>query len=120
VKSTTFTRELRLLTPSHFKHVFSNPKRAGSPYLTLLARPSEQSHPRLGLAVPKKHVNKAHDRNRIKRVIRDSFRLKQHELPNVDLVVIAKGGINKLSKDEMRTVLEKLWIKISHQYKKQA
>lgn len=109
---------MRLLTPSHFKHVFSNPKRAGSKYLTLLARNSEQTHPRLGLAVPKKHVAKAHERNRIKRIIRDSFRLKQHKLPNADLVIIAKGGISQLSNEEVRTILEKLWKKISQQYKK--
>lgn len=118
MNSNSYPRELRLLTPSHFKHVFSNPKRAGSAFVTLLARKSDQSHPRLGLAVPKKHVNRAVDRNRIKRVVRDNFRLKQHQLPDVDIVVIAKGGINKLSKDELRAVLEKLWQKISHQYKK--
>lgn len=49
-----FPRELRLLTPEHFKYVFQQPFRASSPEITILARKNNLEHPRLGLTVAKK------------------------------------------------------------------
>ncbi|MGO2458427.1 ribonuclease P protein component, partial [Vibrio casei] len=46
----TFTRELRLLTPEHYQNVFQQAHRAGSPHFTIIARNNTLSHPRLGLA----------------------------------------------------------------------
>lgn len=104
-----FPRELRLLTPAQFSFVFQQPQRAGSPQLTILARSNDLGHARLGLTVAKKHVKRAHERNRIKRLVRESFRLNQHELPAVDFVVIAKKGIADLSNPELTELLSKLW-----------
>ncbi len=109
----TFGRELRLLTPGDFKSVFANPTRAASPHLTLLAIANDVNHPRLGLTVAKKHVKKACQRNRIKRLTRDSFRRRQHDLPNVDIVVIAKKGIDGLDNAEIHQLIEKLWRKLA-------
>ena len=109
VKTLTFSRELRLLAPVQFKAVFENPFRASTPQMTLLARLNTAENPRLGLTVAKKHLNRAHDRNRIKRIVRESFRLKQHELPNMDFVFVAKGGIGKLDNATLFETLEKLW-----------
>ena len=75
-----FSRELRLLTPTQFKNVFEQPFRASTPEITILARKNNLEHPRLGLTVAKKHLKRAHDRNRIKRLVRESFRLSQHNL----------------------------------------
>lgn len=105
----TFSRELRLLAPVQFKTVFEQPQRASTPQLTLLARQNNLEHARLGLTVAKKHLKRAHDRNRIKRLVRESFRLKQHQLPNCDFVFVAKGGIGKLTNAELLETLEKLW-----------
>ena len=109
----TFPRELRLLTPEHFKRVFNEPVRAASPQLTLLAKTNELGHPRLGLTVPKKVLKRAVWRNRVKRLVRESFRHKQHELPPIDIVVIAKAGIGKLENAEITQLLEKLWRTLS-------
>ena len=109
----TFRRELRLLTPEHFKNVFNEPVRAASPHLTLLAKTNTLGHPRLGLTVPKKALKRAVWRNRIKRLTRESFRHKQHELPPIDIVVIAKAGIGKLENAEITQLLEKLWRTLS-------
>ncbi|ATG75736.1 ribonuclease P protein component [Zobellella denitrificans] len=108
-----FPRELRLLTPAQFKNVFDNPVRAASPHLTLLAKPNESGHPRLGLAVPKKALKRAVWRNRVKRVVRESFRLRQHRLPAVDIVVIAKQGIGDVPNDELFELLDRLWRTLS-------
>ncbi|MGX2949823.1 ribonuclease P protein component [Ursidibacter sp. B-7004-1] len=105
----TFSRELRLLAPVQFKAVFEQPFRASTPQLTLLARENSLENPRLGLTVAKKHLKRAHDRNRIKRIVRESFRLKQQQLPCYDFVFVAKAGIGKLSNVELFEILEKLW-----------
>ncbi|AKD38689.1 ribonuclease P [Pasteurella multocida subsp. multocida OH4807] len=104
-----FSRELRLLTPLHFKYVFEQPSRASTPEVTILARPNNLQHPRLGLTVAKKHLKRAHDRNRIKRVCREHFRLLQHTLPPYDFVIVAKQGIGKLDNRTLNQTLDKLW-----------
>jgi ribonuclease P protein component len=98
-----------LLTPTHFTFVFQQPQRAGTPQLTILGRQNSLEHPRIGLTVAKKHVRRAHERNRIKRLTRESFRLCQHDLPAMDFVIVAKKGIAELDNQALTEVLEKLW-----------
>ncbi len=109
----TFHRELRLLTPEHYKNVFQQAHSAGSPHFTIIARNNSLSHPRLGLAVPKKQIKTAVGRNRFKRLARESFRLKQHQLPNKDFVVIAKKSVQELSNEEIFRLFDKLWQRLS-------
>ena len=109
----TFPRELRLLTPDQFKHVFNEPVRAASPHLTLLAKPNELGHPRLGLTVPKKALKRAVWRNRVKCLVRESFRLNRYSLPAIDIVVIAKAGIGELDNAELTLLVSKLWRTLS-------
>ncbi len=45
-----------MLTPEHYQKVFQQAHSAGSPHLTIIARANNLSHPRLGLAVPKKQI----------------------------------------------------------------
>jgi ribonuclease P protein component len=75
----------------------------------ILARDSGQSHPRLGLSIAARIIGTAVARNRIKRVVRESFRLNQHELPNVDIVVNARSGAKSASNSELRRSLEHHW-----------
>jgi len=102
-----------LLTPEHYKNVFQQAHRAGSPHFTIIARENTLSHPRLGLAVPKKQIKTAVGRNRFKRLTRESFRNHQHQLPKKDFVVIAKKSAQNLSNKEMFKLLEKLWHRLS-------
>ncbi|WP_428771891.1 ribonuclease P protein component [Vibrio sp.] len=108
-----FNRELRLLTPEHYQTVFQQAHSAGSPHFTIIARNNTLTHPRLGLAVPKKQIKTAVGRNRFKRLARESFRLKQHQLPNKDFVVIAKKSAQNLSNDELFKLFDKLWHRLS-------
>ena len=114
--SYTFTRELRLLTPAQFKSVFSNPIKASSAEITLLAIPNTEQHPRMGLTVAKRFVKRANQRNRIKRVIRDSFRLNQHDIPHLDIVVLVRNGVMEMENAEINKLIEKLWRKLSRRY----
>lgn len=114
--SYTFSRELRLLTPAQFKSVFSNPIKASSAEITLLAIPNTEQHPRLGLTVAKRFVKRANQRNRIKRVIRDSFRLHQHDIPAIDIVVLVRNGVLEMENADLNKLIEKLWRKLSRRY----
>ena len=112
-----FNRESRLLTPGHFKQVFDNPIRYGSTHFTILITSNSDNNNRLGMAIAKKRVKLAVHRNRIKRLTRESFRLNQHKLPAVDLVVMVKSGIDKLDNDAINQQLEKIWRKIIQRHK---
>ncbi len=114
--SYTFSRELRLLTPREFDNVFQNPFRVASPLFTILCKANSGNNPRIGLTIAKKRVKLAVHRNRIKRVARDSFRLHQHKLPPVDLVLMVKGDISNTDNAELHQQLERLWSKILRQY----
>jgi len=113
VGENNFSRELRLLTPTHFEYVFNNAIPSVSPQLTLLARSNTSDNPRLGITLAKKGSRHAHDRNRLKRVIRESFRLQRHSFPNIDIVVVGKSGLDKLSNQELFFLLSKLWKKLA-------
>ena len=117
-----FNRESRLLTPDHFQSVFKKPIRFGSRHFTILIIPSTLpddscKNNRLGLAIAKKRVKLAVQRNRIKRIIRESFRLNQHELPPIDMVVMVKSGIDQLDNNVINQELAKVWRKIIQRHK---
>jgi len=122
-----FNRESRLLTPGHFQAVFSKPLRFGSRHFTLLVTPKPHTlvsdkhnsvaKNRLGLAIAKKRVKLAVQRNRVKRQVRESFRLNQHDLPPIDIVVMVKSGIDQLDNKVINQELEKIWRKIIQRHK---
>jgi len=63
----------------------------------------------VGLVIAKKNIRLAHERNRTKRFIRETFRNKQHKLPAIDAIVLARRGIEKLSNKELSEILVNLW-----------
>jgi len=89
-----FQRPQRLLKSSEFKAVFAHQQRLGSRYFTVLIKPNTYVNARLGLAISKKNVKLATARNRIKRIIRESFRSHQTLLTGLDCVVLAKKGVD--------------------------
>lgn len=115
----TFSRELRLLNSDQYDRVFKNPVRASRPGILVLATKNSLGYPRLGLVVPKKALKRAVWRNRIKRVTRETFRTNQHNLPHIDIVVLAKSSIGDLSNSEISSTLIKLWDQISHRLNNQ-
>jgi ribonuclease P protein component len=86
-----FPKALRLLNPREFERVFSARLSAGDPSIVLYGAANDLGHPRLGVTVSRK-VGSAVVRNRWKRMLRDSFRLKQHELPPFDFVCIPRAA----------------------------
>ena len=68
--------------------------------------------PRIGLAVAVRTAGGSVQRNRIRRVIRESFRLHQHELPAADLVVSARARARGAAGPELHAALAALWKKV--------
>ena len=64
---------------------------------------------RLGLVVSKKNISKAVERNRVKRVIRESFRKNKSQIPNLDVVVLIRKGIDALPNVVISSKLNSLW-----------
>jgi len=103
-----FTRKHRLLLPSDYKFVFNQPIRSSDKLLTILAKPNPETvNPRLGLAIAKKSVKTAVQRNRIKRLAREFFRLNQHKISCADYVLLVRPGIDKLSNQVITQSLSK-------------
>jgi ribonuclease P protein component len=102
-------RELKLLTSESYQNVFSQAQRFGNRSLTVLARENNLKHARLGLAISKKCAKRAVDRNRIKRMFRESFRLNQHNLPSVDIIAMCKPSAVSLDNKEMQLQIETQW-----------
>lgn len=111
-----FPRELRLLTPTHFTFVFENAIPVSNSHFTILSRNNNLPNSRLGITVAKKRVKKAVARNRIKRAIRETFRLEVNNLPNVDIVVIAKSGCDSLSNEQLMQTLNQSWRRLKKRY----
>ena len=107
-----FPPSLRLKTPADFQNVFACPVKSTDQYFTLLAIKNSIDHPRLGLAIAKKNIKNAVDRNKIKRVTRESFRLQQHQLSTLDIVVLARRDVAKIPSAVLTKSLTKHWHKL--------
>lgn len=78
----------------------------------MLAVKNDFNHPRLGLVVAKKHIRKAVQRNRIKRVIRDNFRRHRHSIMNIDIIVLARKEVLDVAPSLLQKSLEKHWLRL--------
>ncbi len=109
----TFGRENRLLTTRAFQAVFGDTRyKISHPNFLLLARPNQLLNARLGMVVAKKNIRFSVHRNRIKRVVRDSFRLMQHDFAPVDVIFLVRRGMDKLSPKDQTDLMSGAWKKL--------
>jgi ribonuclease P protein component len=85
-----FGAELRLRSKLQFDAIYASGRRIDDRFFALRVKPNGLAFARVGLAVAVKTAGNAVARNRIRRLVRESFRLAQHDLPAVDIVVGAK------------------------------
>ena len=104
-----FSKASRLLSPSQYGSVFKQAefKLSAATMLILVCR--SKTSPRLGIIVAKKNVKSAVQRNRLKRIIRESFRLRQGEFGTIDLVVLARQSLDKMNNQEVQSQINKLF-----------
>jgi ribonuclease P protein component len=99
-----------LLKAAQYQRVFKHSEfKASDRFMTILAVTNELQHPRLGTAVSIKAAGNAVQRNRIKRLVRESFRLHHELLGSNDLVVLVRPGISSRSNQQLLSALDTHW-----------
>lgn len=87
-----FPKTARLRRSVEFKAVYDQKCKASDGVLLVFAKPSAGTATRIGLSVSRKLGN-AVVRNRLKRLLREAFRLSRGELPpGLDLIAIPQGA----------------------------
>ncbi|HSR62081.1 MAG TPA: ribonuclease P protein component [Gammaproteobacteria bacterium] len=84
-----FDRKHRLKRPEEFRQVFRSSCRSADGYLLVIARQNGLQYARLGLAISRKKIRLAVDRNSLKRQLRESFRQHKQLLSGLDVVVVS-------------------------------
>jgi ribonuclease P protein component len=108
-----FARRDRLVAPEEYSWVFQKPFKSADDCFTVLSRSRGSGSARLGLAISKKNVKRAVDRNRIKRVIRESFRHNRLALDGLDVVVLGRRGMENRTNLVLFDSLSRHWKTIS-------
>lgn len=92
MKKYGLTRAQRIRSTRDFARIYEQRQRAGDQHLLVFAARNGFDYCRLGLSVSKKHGN-AVERAHRKRLLREAFRLQQHDLPpGLDLILIPRQG----------------------------
>ncbi len=79
----------------------------------MIERANGLGHPRLGLVVSKKNDRRAVGRNRIKRLVRESFRHVSADLPAGDVLVLPRRHTKDASNEEIFASLDRQWRRLS-------
>ena len=89
--------------------MYRDARRSADGSFAVFMRRNDGGFPRLGLSIAARVIGNSVRRNRVKRVVRESFRLHQHELPAVDIVVNARSGARDADNAALVRSLEKHW-----------
>ena len=111
-----FSRQSRLLKPAQFRLVFQRPIRSFDDYFRVMARANGIQQHRLGMAVSKKACAKAVGRNRIKRLVRESFRARMIQPATdhaLDIVVLPTAQAAKQTNKQLDESLSIHWQKLT-------
>lgn len=109
----SFPRSSRLCKADEFKRVWGRAKRYSMSCVAVFVCPNVLGRPRLGLSIGKKNVRRAVDRNRLKRIARETFRVSQSTLGSCDLVVVAYKGAAQIEPCKQYRHFQQLWLRVS-------
>jgi ribonuclease P protein component len=110
--SAAFPKANRIVDKKDYARTFSEAERIAAKYLVLLYCSNSLPQSRLGLAISKKHLATAVERNRVKRRIREFFRLHQTQYSGLDIVFISRPAIVEADNGMLIRCLEELWRKL--------
>ena len=85
---------VRITKAKDYAHIFKQGVHSQGKFWKLIASPSGQTNPRLGLAISKKICKRAVDRNLFKRIAKETFRQNQDNFDLLDFVVMIKNMPN--------------------------
>lgn len=99
----------RLADKHDFRRVFKQSQRSRDKMFTVLFRPNDAKTPRLGFAIGKRNCRLSTGRNRLKRIVRESFRQHCDVLGGIDVVVLNQAAAAMASNRALFDSLTKHW-----------
>src|SRR6185436_14306225 len=108
-----FGAGLRLRSKPQFDAIYASGRRIDDRFFALRVKPNGTGRPRLGLAVAVKTAGNAVRRNRLRRLVRESFRLAQHPMCAVDIWVGVKTPAVTAPAATLRASLATLWQRVA-------
>lgn len=106
-------KKIKIVKKQQFDAVFSHKKRMSTDSILIYYRPSNNECSRLGIITSKKNARLAHDRNRIRRILKEQFRSLYEQIPPYDFVVISKKKAAEAQNQELRECFTRLIHKIT-------
>lgn len=104
-RASYFPKKLRITKPEEFRYLFRTGKKLHTENLVLYIKSNSLGHPRIGISIGRKAAAKSVDRNRIKRLLRESFRTNKTDFNENDIIVVVK---NNISQSKMSDVLSEI------------
>ena len=103
-----YTKRARLLKAAEFDAAFKRGKRVNTGVFTAVIASNDLAFARLGFALSKRHAPHAVQRNRVRRLLREWFRLQQANLAPVDLVLMLRSRL-PTGAAALKTEAETIW-----------
>lgn len=96
-----------------YENVFAAGRRSADAHFVILSTPNGLGGARLGLAISRRHIPTAVKRNRVKRVVRESFRRHRPQLGGFDIVVMAQSRTGGANQQSLAESLARHWKKLA-------
>ena len=99
----------RLRSAADFERVYRAGRRAGDGIFAVNAAGNDAGFARLGMSVSTRTAGNSVRRNRVRRIVREVFRLRHALLPSLDYVVTSRPGARTADRPALVTSLERLF-----------
>jgi ribonuclease P protein component len=113
LKTYSLEKKAKMIKTDDFSSVFNFRKRISTQYLAMHYQPNMHQRARLGLVVGKKTAKLAVSRNYMRRVLRELFRQKQHEICHVDLIIRVQKKFSKIDFMQIKQEFYLLIVKLN-------
>ena len=87
----SFNRAKASLSPDYSNTLKESDFNYRNSAVSIRGKYNQMEYPRIGYSIPKRGTKLAFRRNRLKRLVKESFRLNAHQLPKMDLIVLVQN-----------------------------